>query len=55
MLNAHCTVSGIPDLYLVNGLLEVHAKTQLSLEAHGWICKAAGASPQVKHKKEAWA
>ena len=41
--------------FLYHRLLELHAKIQESLEAHGWICKPIGASPQVKHKKEAWA
>ena len=41
--------------FLYHRLLELHTKIQESLETHGWICKPVGASPQVKHKKEAWA
>lgn len=41
--------------FLFSMLLDLHSTIQSSLETHGWICKAVGASPQIKHKKEAWA
>ena len=54
MQHSHYTVTGL-EYFLFTSLLELHSLIQSSLEEHGWICKAVGASPQVKHKKEAWA
>ena len=39
--------------YLAGPLLDVHAAIEQSLETRGWISKAAGVSPQVKHTKPA--
>ena len=54
MQHAHYSAARL-DYFLFSSLLELQSLIQSSLEDHGWICKAVGASPQVKHKKEAWA
>lgn len=36
-------------------LIKLQSAIQSSLETHGWISKPVGSSPQIKHKKEAWA
>jgi hypothetical protein len=54
-INRHVRLFRAVEKFLCPRLLELHEKIQESLETHGWICKPVGASPQVKHKKEAWA